>query len=288
MKSIVIFLGKLLVSTFAFILGMIVGGIVTTAIGMQPPTLPPEIDGDAVGMLMFATSPLLVLALYFVNRELAGGWLARSLMLFLLSWIAYSVNNALEAAIFTNYETGSWFTIVSFAPALFFCAVAVASLFPAHGSTKSLAAIWHDFFQQFTIRQWAWRMALAATIFMPIYYLFGLLVVPFVGEYYQQGGGGLNLPSLSVLLSILFARSLLFLVATLPIVIVWQGGRLPLVFRLGFALFVMVGLIYMLIAGWIAPNIRLIHSLEILADSLVYAGALAWLLFNRHTPQHTL
>jgi hypothetical protein len=42
----------------------------------------------------------------------------------------------------------------------------------------------------------------------------------------------------------------------------------------------------MLAASWIASFVRFIHSLEILADSLVYAGALVWLLSGQRAEQH--
>ncbi|CAN5738515.1 hypothetical protein BH10CHL1_BH10CHL1_19910 [soil metagenome] len=42
---------------------------------------------------MFTTSPLLVLALYFVGHELAG------------AWIADTLNNVIEAVIFSSFVT---------------------------------------------------------------------------------------------------------------------------------------------------------------------------------------
>ena len=271
---------KLLVSALAFVVGMMVGGMIATTLGMQAPVLPPELDVSRTMVIMFATSPLLVLALYFLNRELAGGWWARSAMLFWLSWIAYSVNNVIEAAIFSSYATAPWFTLVNFLPALLLSAAAVAWLFPAHGSAHSLRAVWQAHFQPRTAGDWTWRFLLAAVVFMPIYYGFGLLVVPFVGDYYLQGAFGLAQPTLPTLLLVLLARSVLFLVAALPILVAWQGTARSLFLRLGFALFVMVGLLYMLAATWMVPQMRVIHSLEILADSLVYAGALVWLLMK--------
>lgn len=55
--------------------------------------------------------------------------------------------------------------------------------------------------------------------------------------------------------------------------------------RLGFALFVLVGLLYMLAGTWLSPSMRIIHSLDILADSLVHTGILAWLLAKDPMPQ---
>ncbi len=51
---------------------------------------------------------------------------------------------------------------------------------------------------------------------MPIYWLFGLMVVPFTGEYYRTSQFGLSMPTLDQLLMVLFVRSVLFLLACLP------------------------------------------------------------------------
>ncbi len=47
--------------------------------------------------------------------------------------------------------------------------------------------------------------------------------------------------------------------------------------RLGFALWVLVGLLYMLSADRMPLTVRLPHALEIFADEFVYTGALVWL-----------
>jgi hypothetical protein len=51
--------------------------------------------------------------------------------------------------------------------------------------------------------------------------------------------------------------------------------------RLGFALFVLVGLLYMIAADWMPISVRLPHTLEILADEFAYAGVLVALLKGR-------
>lgn len=284
-KSFFIFLWKLLLSSLTFVVGMMLGGMLATLLTLPAPILPPEIDAGGTMVIMFATSPLLVLALYFVNRALAGGWLMRGAMLAWLAWIAYSVNNVIEAAIFTSFGATPAFTLVNFAPALLLCAFAVAMLFRPHSPQTALGSVWRTYFHSRSPVDWVWRLALAAVVFMPIYYGFGLLVVPLVGDYYLQGSFGLAQPPLGTLLLVLLVRSVLFFLATLPIVVSWQETRFSLVFSLGFALFVMVGLLYMLAAAWIAPEVRFVHSLEILADSFVYAGVLAWLLARRPAVQ---
>jgi len=58
----------------------------------------------------------------------------------------------------------------------------------------------------------------------------------------------------------------------------WQRSKRSLFLSLGFALFVLVGFLYMLGAYYMPLNIRIPHTLEILADSFAYAGVLVVLL----------
>ncbi len=278
LKTLVIFLGKVLTAVLTFVAGLMLGGMLAGMSGLQAPVLPAGMDADATMRILLLSSPLLVLALYLVGRELAGDWFVRAGVLALLTWIAYTLNNVIEAVIFSSYVTSPWFNLLTFTPAVLLCSGVTAWLFPPHGSIQPFMPRWRQHFQQQRVGTWLWRLLLAAVSFIPIYYGFGLLVVPFVGDSYQQGAFGLALPPLATLLAVLLVRSVLFAVACLPVIIAWQGTRWQLWLRLGFALFVMVGLLYMLAATWLPPQMRLIHSLEILADSFVHAAVLVWLL----------
>ena len=125
---------------------------------------------------------------------------------------------------------------------------------------------------------WVWRIAVAALIFVPIYLLSGSLVAPVTAAYFQGGLYGLRQPGQGEMLLVLSVRSVLFLFACLPILVVWQRSRRSLFLSLGFALFVLVGLLYMLGAYYMPLAVRIPHTLEILADSTVYAGVLVALL----------
>jgi tryptophan-rich sensory protein len=143
---------------------------------------------------------------------------------------------------------------------------------------KSLAAIAKEFFGRRTVGAWVWRIAVAAVAFVPLYLFFGSLVAPITAEYYQQGIYGLRQPSWDEILVVLFVRSVLFLLACLPTVVMWQRSKRSLFLSLGFALFVLVGFLYMLGAYYMPLNIRIPHTLEILADSFTHAGVLVVLL----------
>lgn len=276
------FVGKVIAATLAFVVGMLLGGmaagLLAAMTGWPMPTMPPGINTNTALATMFATSPLLVLALYFVGRQLAGGWFVRASLLALLAWVAYTLNNVIEASFFSSYVTAPWFTLVNFTPAVLLCAGVTAWLFPSHHRGEPFLPVWRDHFRQRTPRAWRWRLLGAALSFMPIYYGFGTLVIPYVGDYYQQAAFGLTIPPLATLLAVLFLRSLLFFVACLPVVVAWRGTKLTLWLSLGFALFVLVGLLYMLAGNWLPVSMRIIHSLEILADSFAHAGALVWLV----------
>ena len=232
---------------------------------------------------MMLESPLWVLVLIGLSRFIAGAFWMRALMLAWFTWVTNSLNNQIEASFFGSMASGFWFSIVTFLVPSLLVAAAVAWLFPPPARRPGLAAAARSFFSRYSANSRTWRLGLGAVIFMPIYYCFGLLVVPFTIEYYLQGLYGLQIPPLNQLLPILFVRSVLFFLACLPIVVAWQSSRRSLVLCLGLALFFFVGFQALVIANWMPWSLRLPHLLEILADELVYAWALAMLLgVKRH------
>jgi hypothetical protein len=280
-KAVLVNVGKLILCAILFSLGMIVGGMVVTLLGMQSPPMPEGMNPESAMLLLLVESPLLALVLALLARYLSGGFWARTWMLFLLSWIANSLNNQIEAAAFAGMDTGFWYTVITFLFPILATSMGVAWLFPP-ADRRSFPDAVRSFFAQYTAGGWLWRLALAAISFMPIYYLFGLLVIPFTRAYYEQNLYGLEIPSLDRLITILFVRSLLFFVATLPIVIAWQNSRWSLAWRLGLALFYLVGFQSLLIANWMPWSLRLPHMIEILFDEFVYAGVLVLLLRTRN------
>ncbi|MCL5950749.1 MAG: hypothetical protein M1132_03350 [Chloroflexi bacterium] len=278
MRAGLVALGKLVLAGAAFSIGMIAGGMLATLLQLPPPAIPQGMDTAAALRNFVLESPLLALALALLARDLGGRFVTRALALSFLTWIAYTVNTQLEASIFTTMASGLAFSLVDFAVPSLFCGTAVAFLFPYGGETASFAAAAREFFARRTAGAWVWRLAVAALAFMPIYWFFGTLVVPFTGAYYQQNQFGLTMPGVDQILAVLFIRSLLFLAACLPVLILWRGSNRSLFASLGSALFVLVGLLYMLGAEWMPVAVRLPHTLEILVDEFVYAGVLVWLL----------
>jgi hypothetical protein len=192
------------------------------------------------------------------------------------------LNTVLDASVYmTAYASTSAFTTISAIVPSLCCGGAVALLFPPKEKGQSFVAAWKAFFSRRNPGQGLWRLLLASIAFRPIYLFFGLLVNPITGEYYRQNMFGLKAAGWDQILPVLFVRSLLFLLACLPIFIAWQKSERSLLLSLGTALFVLVGFLYMLIGYWLPLIVRIPHSIEILADSFVYAGVLTWLLARR-------
>jgi hypothetical protein len=277
-------LGKLLLCSLAFILGAVIGGAVAALLGLQQPSIPEGVDTSLAFLFLLLESPVMALALALVARGLGGGLLPRALTLSFFTWVAYTLNTAIESLAFTTTTvSGALFTTVSFLVPSVSCGTVTALLFPSAERGHSLAAIAGEFFHRRTAGAWIWRIAVAAVAFLPIYLLFGSLVAPITAGYFQQTRYGLRQPDQDEMLVVLFVRSALFLFACLPIVIAWQRSTQGLFLSLGFALFVLVGFLYMLGAYYMPLAVRVPHTLEILADSFVYAGVLVMILGSGRT-----
>jgi len=281
LKGILSYLWKLPVCGLAFVLGSMIGSMLATAIGLQSPAIPEGTEPGTLILLQLLASPILALALSLVSRGIQGRFLTRWLILSFLTWVAYGVNTLLEAALFTTSGAASLFTAVMWLVGSFTCGALVAWLFPPKPKPEGFAANLKAFLAHRDVREWAWRLPVASVAFMPIYLFFGRLVVPFTYEYYRQNLLELTAPGWGQILPVLFVRSILFLVVSLPVFITWQESRRSLFLSLGFAMFVLVGALGLMLAYWLPLSLRLIHGLEILTDSLVYAWVLVVLLAKK-------
>ena len=277
-RTILSYLWKVPVCGAGFAVGSILGSVIAGVIGLEIPAIPEGTDPGTLLLFQLLASPILGLALAFVSRGIQGSYVARWLILFLLTWVASGVNTVIEAAIFTTFQAASLFTVMMWLGASLVCSALVALLFPPTDRGQGFFANLRAFFGSRATRQWAWRLPAASVAFMPIYYFFGRLVIPFTYEYYRQNLLELTIPGWRQILPVLFVRSVLFLVASLPVLIAWQKSRRNLVLSLGFAMFVLVGALLLIPAYWLPLTLRVPHSLEILADSMVYALVLVVLL----------
>lgn len=282
MRNLFLNFGKLMLCSLTFILGAVIGSLIAALLGLDQPPMPEGVDSLVAFLLLCLTSPLLVLVLAQIARELGGGLLPRALTISFFTWVTYTLNTVIESMAFTTTTVeGALFTMISFLVPCTFVGSVVALLFPSGEKAEGLMTMVGMFFTRRPIGGWIWRIAVAALAFVPIYLFFGSLVVPLTAQYYQEGMYGLRMPGQAEIFLVLLVRSLLFLLTCLPIIILWRGSKWSLFLNLAIAIFVLVGFLYMLGAYYMPLAVRIPHTVEILADSFAYAGILTILLVHR-------
>ncbi|MBI2185283.1 MAG: hypothetical protein HYU39_10055 [Thaumarchaeota archaeon] len=192
-------------------------------------------------------------------------------------------NNIIEGAFFTTaISTLDVFlggVLVGLLITLIEAGLAVV-LFPSGRAETSVRTEVIEYFRRKPFPSLLGRVALSALIYFPVYFTFGAIVSPLVIPYYTDPSLGLNLriPSFEVMIPLEFLRGFLYVVALLPIIAVLRLPKRFLFLSVAALLFV-PGAFVPFVAGAPFPLfLRVVHGLEILADSLVYGAALVYIL----------
>jgi len=285
LKQLIGYLWKLPLASVVFVIGLTIGGALLPLLGLVPPELPQGVDAGTMGLYFALGSLLFGLALALLAQGVSGSYVLRWFTLTLMMWVAYAVNNVIEGRIYSTFAvTSSIQSMLYTGLSLLLPTLGQAAVIAALFEPPSKALRTRERLSAFPLSGWAWRLAVALVVFPVIYFIFGLLVEPLIREYYVQGQFELALPPLSVIIPVQLLRSALFLLVSLPVILRWGKSRTALILTLGFALFVFVGGFSMVTTYWFAWQLRLFHSLEILADEMVYALILVTLFAPRESP----
>jgi hypothetical protein len=279
-KLILSYFWKLPLCGLVYFIAMAVSGGLLDRLGFETPALPKGTDPGAIALWFVAGSMLLAFVLSFVAGRLRANWLMRWLILAELVWTFAALGMVIESVFFMNTDAvasiiNAVYTLLSFLLPSLILALMTALLFPPEQPSKPCLQSLKGFFAGRSLLDWAWRLLLAVAAYPMVYFAFGLLVKPLVGEYYTQGMVELILPTWGQLIPLQLARSLLFLTASLPVIAWWRGSRRSLWVALGMAVFVLTAFMAVITSYWFPWQMRLFHGLELLADGLVYAGVLA-------------
>jgi hypothetical protein len=263
-------IGKVVLCVVAYIAGVMLSGMITGALRLPSPGLPPGTTQEGVIGAMLVGVPLLVIGLTPLVMGMGGSRIQRGVALFSVVFIAIAVNTMIEAKVFSNFIKISLpMMCLHYVLPCVFLSLAMVALFKSAGAPLGVPSM--------TLGQWAWRMLAAWLAFPVIYLIFGMCVAPFVTQAYLDGIAGLKLPSMSLILKVQAVRSLLFLASSLPIVMLWGGSRRNLLIAFGFAEAMMVGIHGLVQAYWLPTTLRVFHSVEITFDSFAYVAVLVWL-----------
>ena len=287
LKNVIGLAYKLPLCGIAFFFGMAAGGALLPLLGFQAPAMPEGTDANTIAAWFLLGSVVLALPLSGLSRRLAGGFVRRWLILALLTWVCSAVNMVLEAFFFmdtgaTSSMGSGLFTMLNLLLPCVTLGGAVALLFRPRDRDKSRGR--RTFWAQHGPAAWVWRLGLVLLAYPVIYIVFGLLVQPFIADYYAQGAYELTMPTWGQLVPLQLARSALLLLACLPALIAWRDSRRTLFWTLGTTIFVCAAFMSVITAYWFPWQLRLFHGLELLADSLAYCALLVALLARTNKP----
>jgi hypothetical protein len=268
-KTAMLVAGKVLVCAAVYVVAAMAAGMVLPKVGIQPPTLPEQVEAEELMPYFFLGALALSALMAPLAGLLRGRYLQRLTCLFVFATVCLAVNTAIEASIFTTVSHVFGVVAHQIVPLLAFSAV-LAAVFGAERA-EGFSRRQGRLVPAWTPQQWAARIAIAVVAFPAIYLLFGTAVAPFVVDHYRQGAFGLTLPPMGVIVAVQFVRSVLFLAASLGVLMMLSGSRHRRILSFALAFFVLTGLFEMLQAYWLPEALRLAHGLELLADSVVYA-----------------
>ncbi len=266
-------IAKILLAAVAYAVGFLVSGMITAALHVPSPAVPAGTTESQVFRNMLLVLPLLAAALLPLASGLRGTWPRRLLAVASLLFITLGVNTVIEARAFSNMITNApVMTLEYVLPALL---VAAVLTWPRTERRDVPPTVVH-----FAPSAWTWRLLVAWLVFPVIYFIFGMMIAPIVVPYYNAGVAGLKIPPMQVVLTTQLVRSALFLLASLPLLMLWRKSRGALIVAMGLAHAFTVGIFGLAQASWFPTILRVTHSMEITADSFAYAAVLA-LLFVR-------
>ena len=264
--------GGIIFGALAYVVGTVIMGMLSPMLHLPAMKAVPGISPQQLFLTLVLSSPLLALGLIPLAAGLRGKWVSRCLAIAFLLYVTLGLNTLLEVKLFAELLQGS-----AVLASLFFvlpCLLTAAVLAYSVGQDGSTAGS----MRQLKTLGWAWRLCLAWLSFPVIYFFFGMCVAPIVVPYYNAHDVlGLKIPPVDVIIRTQLLRSPIFLAASLPLVVLWAKSRGRLLFALGLAHAMTVGIFQLAQASFLPMTLRIAHSAEITADSFAYAAVLTFL-----------
>jgi hypothetical protein len=279
-KRVAIDLVKGTAAGLASFLGLIIGGLVTGLLHLPSPSIPANVNIAVLMPLMLISVSSIAIVLGECFQRLSWSYWPRLLSIGICHYLLYYALNLLDGLLFTPLTHMSTGFFADLFPA-FFAAAVIAWLWRPKVDVLPAAKILTVFFSSRRWPEWTWRFLVAWLIYPPIYYLIGRVVALFTLHYYEDPSLnlGLTLPALSTLMLMQVLRGALFLIAVMPILFSWQGGRRELWLWVGSVIFFQIANQIIVQAYWLPLGLRIPHVIELLVDSFAQAGFYVWLLF---------
>jgi len=280
-RSILGVLWRSLVVGLGYTLAVMIGGIIAQAVGLPVSELAGRVNPAQALVTTFLSGVVIGLTLGPLSARLAIPTADRAGMLFVVIFVLNSLINVIEALFFTTIPAAEQVHgLVTSAIGHAGLAVLLALLFRPVSVERELLTALSETLGQRRWTAWVWRFGLAALLYVPTYFSFGMLIYPLVRPYYEAPalGLGLAVPGFKVILPLEVGRGLLYVLTLFPLVAVLRRSRQSLAFWIGLTIAVLGAWAPMLQVNWWPLTLRVVHGLEITADSVVHGLIIAWLL----------
>lgn len=260
-------------AALAAVVGLVIGGLIASLVGLPTPIVPSYINTATLFPLLFISTIPLAIVLGECFQKLPFSYWQRVITLLLCNYILYYLANTLDAYLYSPIPNMSTNIFSDLFPALFISLVIALLWRPKAGTpTESWTSLLN---KGRTLDGFAWRFVLAWLCYPPIYYLIGLLVALFTKSYYEDPSHslGLVLSPLWAILLMQIPRGALFLLSVLPILLNWSGSRrIALWLWTGMVIFIQIASSVLFQAYWLPAEVRIPHALELFTDSFIQAG----------------
>ena len=272
------FAARVLAAALAYLVGQVATGVTAPLFHFPTLALPEGSNPQHIFAVSAAMLPILVAGVLPIALGLQGRWLSRWSAVALFLYISLGLNTLIEAKIFSTVLAGN--PLLASLNFVLPCALAAAVLTSRNNDVTSASAV------SLARRGWAWRLVVTWLSFPLIYFLFGMIVSPFVVPFYRTSNAlGLHIPSFGVIIETQLVRSFIFLLTSLGIARLWAKSSAQLFLALGLGYAMTLGIFPLAQAYFFPITLRVVHGLEIVCDSFAYAAVIA-LLFSagRKTP----
>ena len=243
--------------------------------------------GDAATRLVavcFLTTAVLT---YLILRSRWAGW-KLAVTMFLVYYGVATFMGQIESAVFiTRLPPGAL-------PRLFLMGALVAAPFAALavlilGKRKaSTADTGPNTRLHMSAREWAWRLAVIAVVYVILYFTFGYFVAwrqPEVRAYYNGVDTGSFAAHMGMvardtpwLIPFQVLRALLWTVLALPVVRMMKGGRLETALAVGLLFAVVMNAQLLLPNPYMPDAVRMAHLLETASSNFLFGAFVGWLV----------
>lgn len=265
-----------------YIVALMIGGLITEALGLPIPSLASDVDQGQMLVLEFLSGLLFGLTLGPLSRRLRVPGVQRATLMFVILLVLNSLINLIEALFFTTAPFAEQLVgLVTPGIGHVGLALLLAALFRPPSVERGLLSALRDTLAQRRWASWLWRFVLAGILYVPVYLFFGMIISPIVLPYYQEAGMGLAVPGFEVMLPLEVFRGLLYAATLFLLIAVLSGSRRWVALWIVLTLCVLGSWQPMLIVAWWPVPLRVTHGLEITADSIVHGLIMVGLLWTQ-------